>query len=293
MLNFKKTEISDIGLLARVFDTYKGRICDYSAGNAVFWGERYDTSYYLGEDGFVMRFGRMGGIESYTFPISDRPFVLIDRLLEDNGGDVCISCMTRDEYERVSKKYTVTEVFLSEAWNDYLYLAQDIVTLHGRRFNGQRNHVNKFKKSYPDYKFEIITSENADKAALFCREYFHGIGKSTMVSDYEERKLCEQFDNWDAYAQLGGMLSASGKVVGISVGELVNDTLIVHTEKADTSYEGVYPMLTHSFAVCFASDERCKYINREEDCGEEGLRISKMSYHPIQMLEKYTVRLKA
>ena len=289
-MQFKKVELSDAEALASAFDRYRGRICDFSLGNAIFWRDYYGISYYLGEDGAMLRFGNMDGTVCYSYPISNDPFSLIDKLLTENGTEVCLSCLTREEYETVAKKYKVTKVMHNADWDDYLYAAEDIVTLKGRKYNTQRNHINKFKKCYPDAHFEAITADNAHFAKDFCKRYFGGFGKVTDVSEIEERQLYEQFDNWEEYLQLGGMLFVGDEAVGISVGEQVGDTLIIHTEKANTAFDGVYPMLTNSFARCFAENEpSCKFINREEDCGEEGLRKAKRSYHPIELIEKYAV----
>ena len=63
-----------------------------------------------------------------------------------------------------------------------------------------------------------------------------------------------------------------------------------YIEKADINYDGVYQVIVQEFAKMFAGD--VKYINREEDCGDEGLRRSKQSYRPVDLLKKYSVKAK-
>ncbi len=291
MLKFKKPKLTDSQALSDAFNSYKGKICDFSAGNVIFWRNHYGISYHLDENCIVLKYENMGQRESYSYPISEEPDEVICELLDLTGGELCLTCLTEENLARVRESFNVTEVIYSEDFDDYLYLAEDLVTLRGRKYNGQRNHINKFRKLYPDASFEIITKENAHLAKDFCKRYFEN-AKETAVSATESVQLPEMFDNWEGYLQYGGMLIVDGQAVGISVGEIVNDTLIVHVEKADTSFEGVYPMLTNCFARQFADTERCRFINREEDCGEEGLRISKKSYHPIEMIRKYAVVIK-
>ena len=291
MLKFKKPELTDSQALSDAFNSYKGKICDFSAGNVIFWRDHYGISYHLDESCLILKYENMGQRECYSYPISEEPDKVICELLDLTGDELCLSCLTEENLARVRESFNVTEVIYSEDFDDYIYLAEDLVTLRGRKYNGQRNHINKFKRLYPDACFEIITKENAHLAKDFCNHYFQST-KETDVSETERIQLSEMFDNWDAYLQYGGMLVIGGAAVGISVGEIVNDTLIVHVEKADTSFDGVYPMLTNCFARQFADTERCRFINREEDCGIEGLRISKRSYHPIEMIRKYAVVIK-
>ena len=51
----------------------------------------------------------------------------------------------------------------SRDWADYLYLAEDLSNMAGRRYSGQRNHINRFKKLYPNYSYEKITEDNMDR----------------------------------------------------------------------------------------------------------------------------------
>ena len=50
-------------------------------------------------------------------------------------------------------------------------------------------------------------------------------------------------------------------------------------------------MLTNQFLKMYAQSDEVKFVNREEDCGDPGLRKSKLSYNPVELLEKNTVTI--
>ena len=81
-----------------------------------------------------------------------------------------------------------------------------------------------------------------------------------------------------------------GKIVAVSTGEqLTDDTVVIHCERGDKKYMGVYNYINQEFAKSEWSDY--KYINREEDLGIEGLRSSKMTYQPDNLLSKYIAKI--
>lgn len=58
---------------------------------------------------------------------------------------------------------------------------------------------------------------------------------------------------------------------------------VIHFEKAHPDYEGLYSVINQLTVINeFAETE---LINREEDMGEEGIRIAKESYLPIEKLK--------
>ena len=63
----------------------------------------------------------------------------------------------------------------------------------------------------------------------------------------------------------------------------------MHILKADPSLPGLYQTMNHEFLSREARD--FTYINMEQDMGVEGLRKAKLSYHPVGMINKYTLKL--
>jgi hypothetical protein len=144
-------------------------------------------------------------------------------------------------------------------------------------------------KSYPDFEFKNIDGTNIDDVKAFYADYFEARGKTDESFLAEAEILPEIFDNPDLYGFCGIALYANSKIVAFAMGELVGDTLWEHIEKADFSVRGAYQMIASGFARCFA--DKVKYVNREDDAGDEGLRKSKLSYQPIRLEEKFSVTL--
>jgi len=54
--------------------------------------------------------------------------------------------------------------------------------------------------------------------------------------------------------------------------------------------EGLSQLVNREFARLLFTE--CRYVNREQDLGEPGLRNSKLSYHPVELVKKFRVRRK-
>lgn len=174
---------------------------------------------------------------------------------------------------------------------DYVYLAQDLINLSGRKFHGKKNHLNAFQKQYPDAQYIPITEEIIPK----CREELNLWYENHKRDDdkfvcYEQAAIHEIFDHFDAFKLKGGAILLDNKVVAFTFGERLNsDTAVIHVEKADSNIRGIYTAINQNFVEREWSD--MIYINREEDMGIDGLRQAKESYRPIKMIEKFNATL--
>ena len=258
------------------------------------WRDHHYTEYAL-EDGVLylkVTYPETG--PAFAPPMGARADkTAYQRIIEycgKNNMAVKICAVTEAVLKDIVQLFPESTSWTDRAWSDYLYLSDDIKRLSGRKFSGQRNHINRFKKENPGWAFQPVTVERLAEARAFIENYTREHVKEYVTYDEGNIKTLEVLSNFELYGQFGGILYVDEKPVGLSLGETVGDTLFIHVEKADTAYHGSYPMLMNQFANMFATDG-IDYINREEDDGVEGLRVSKLSYHPIDILDKYIVEI--
>lgn len=286
MLPLKKIELEDIKILKTYFDAYPARQCDRSAGATAMWRDYFDNWYTI-IDGTLI----LSSDSKFVFPIGrniDNALNEIEKHCKEKNIPMILCTVNKNELLKIEERYSDFSVDADRDWFDYLYEKDALLNLTGKKYSTPRNHINKFRKLYENWSFEPINRNNIPELIDFTKNFTFNSDKDE--SALLELKMCvEVLENYDTYDMLGGVLKVDDKIVGYSIGEIIGDTLFCHIEKADISYHGAYQTLTNQYLQMYAAEDNVKYVNREEDCGDEGLRKSKMSYHPVELIEKNTV----
>jgi len=291
MLEFKRMNLSDIQEIGPYFKYSVNRICDNTVGGAFMWRDYFSVEYAIYNETIVFKSKVVysDNIIAFSVPLGKDIPGCIDKVVEYcNANEMRISfcTVTVEEIDLLETKFPSFQIFKEVNWSDYVYNVEDLSTLVGRKFNGQRNHMNFFKRENPDYNFEILTEENIPAVRAWYDKLTAKLDLTTEVAVEEHDRVLEVLDMWDIYGMYGGVLKVNGEVVAFSVGESINNVLFVHIEKADISYRGAYQVINNELVKQFATPE-IEYVNREEDVGDEGLRYSKKSYHPCDIIDKF------
>ena len=291
MLDFQPLTLEQLPQLRPFFGYSGSRICDTTPGTVFIWRDMYQTEWAVYDGSLYFKVDYPGLGPTFTLPLGGgrlEHFSQIAAYCCRRNMPISFYPVPKDELPRLQEFFPNSAAVAERDSFDYHYRAEDLKFFRGKKLGGQRNHVNKFLKTYGNWLFRPVTPEDIPELKRFLDRYTSRWDKGAATFHEDIRKTHEVLDNFRAYDLLGGMLLVDGSIVGFSLGEVIGDTLFVHIEKADRDYEGCYQMLVAQYAQQFAG-EGVSFLNREDDTGDPGLRTSKLSYHPVALLEKYTV----
>ena len=115
--------------------------------------------------------------------------------------------------------------------------------------------------------------------------------ESSDILTAENQSISRIFKSWDQLiGTLGGAILVDDAMVAYTVGEnLTDQTVVIHFEKGNTQYKGIYQAINQMFLI--HSARHFLHVNREQDLDDPGLRKAKQSYHPVEFLQKYRVTI--
>ncbi len=175
-----------------------------------------------------------------------------------------------------------------EAFDEYVYLKDKLITLSGRALHKKKNHMNYFLKTY-DYMVKDITPDMTEEVMAFVTS--HKIEKDAVGEELDSlhmeedaiRRYLAHTDEEDVYS---AAIYIGDELAAVALGERLNQTVAAeHFEKADDDYRGLYQVICSEF--CKRLPEEIVYVNREEDMGLENLRKAKEALRPDHKEVKY------
>lgn len=294
MLEFKKPEIGDKAWVNSCLKHANSMNCEYTFGNLFIWAEAYKTEICKYKDFLIVRWHDEDSV-TYSLPLGEGDFT-----------DAVAQIISDAKQNSVTPKiYGITEGYLGmlqeaffgefdysfdDGMNDYIYSAQKMASLSGKKYHSKRNHITFFKKNNPDWKFEKLTKENISECIACHAKWIENKDSDTDSDEeysFEFEAVLKAFEYFDELGFIGGLLRVDGEVVAFTMGEgqVASSCFVTHFEKAPAQMRGAYP------AICFEFTKNCllgsfEYVNREEDLGIEGLRKAKQSYYPEVFLKK-------
>ena len=166
---------------------------------------------------------------------------------------------------------------------EYLYAASDLIHLPGKAYHGKRNHINAFLMNESYCYTEIAPSMQEECLRVYDAWMDGKEGEAGLGA--ERRAVQLALSNMRELELVGGGILVKDRLEAFSIGSMAgDDTAVIHFEKA-LDKRGLFPLINRDFIAHAFAD--VKYVNREEDMGDPGLRKAKMSYKPLRLEKIY------
>lgn len=295
MLNFEQIDFKKDARILNYLNNQDFRICDYTPLTIFMWQDFFKCRYAIKDDFLFLKNIYDENNLVFSFPVGNGNIrVALDYLVnyaKEKERPLKFGLVPKSGLKILQEYFADKLEFTTTLGNaDYLYLASDLMNLEGSNYRNQRNRINKFIRTFGQYEYHPISKEVIPRLKKFMEVYLNTHNGSGELFLYENQKTIEVLDNYDQFDLIGGYVSVNDQIIGFTIGEIIKDTLYMHIEKALAFYAGAYQVVNNSFVINSVTPQ-VKYVNLEEDMGDEGLRKSKMSYNPHIMLEKYNITI--
>jgi hypothetical protein len=174
---------------------------------------------------------------------------------------------------------------------DYVYSVKELSELRGNRFHKKKNLLNQFVKKY-DFTYLPFEKGLLDQAKAMQKDWCTWRDcESSEVLSAENHAITRVLENWEKFEGImGGALMVDGEMAAYTVADaLTPESVVIHFEKGDTRFKGVYQAINQMFLA--HSAQGFGTVNREQDLNDEGLRKSKLSYNPLEFMRKSRVTI--
>lgn len=297
-LEFKKLGAENIAGLTKYYGRRHDMTCDSVILDNFLWGNYYHVHYTVRDDKAILWIMNIFGKQYAALPVcamEDMPkyFNELERYFNENLNlplEIYLADEPAVEYLNLpADKYSVTELPDSR---DYLYSAEALKTLSGKKLHKKKNHLNSFMRQYEGrYEYRTLCCSDSMDVWNFLDKWREQKGQEVEGHlDYEVEGIHEILRNCSMLNVRMGGIYVDGALEAFSIGSFNEreKMAVIHIEKANPEMTGLYQMINQQFLI--HEFEGAELVNREDDMGLPGLRQAKMSYAPIDFARKFRIK---
>ncbi len=291
ILKFRKAGFEDMETLRHFISEYPSRSCDFSVGGILLWRDYFDYELCVVADTLFLKGKDDRGVFFHQ-PLGNLSEKKAISLIKDycDAYCICSRIITPQECspENIEDWESSHSSYLPD-WREYVYNIEQFLKFSGKKMEKKRNHLNYFMNHFADFEMEILDGSQTKELIEF-NDKFNLYHKDDETFDYESSAISRVIENYTRYPFFGLLLRYEGNIIGYTFGEAVGDTFIIHAEKGDIEYRGVYQALSSLLSREIQKKyPEVAFLNREDDMGNEYLRQSKLSYHPTKFIAKWEI----
>ncbi len=292
---FKELSLEDREIIRPRLRAYNPQTSELTFVNLYIWRRYYQFSWTLYKDWLVIRAHKEQ--DRFVLPPigpesrGDVTHKVLEWMRDIQGVENPTIARADQRLVNELKDDPTLHISPTRDHSDYVYMSEDLGTLAGRKYSKKRNHINQFLRTY-EYAYVPLSEELVPGclalAEVWCEQR---LCEEDISLTHELCGIRDALHNLNTLELDGGTIQIEGKIQAFALGEVLNEnTAVVHIEKANPEYHGIYPMMTREFSANRWLNS-VKYINREQDVGEPGLRRAKESYYPDHLVDKFEIRL--
>ena len=299
-LTFHKPLFEEAAKLAEIYALRNNKTCDSTVLDTYIWKDLYNTEIYIEDEAAIILmkddkgyFAAMPYCREEKLP---EYFGLLRNYFKEELHSPLRIDLADEDALKALNLFENTDFEIEEEFDlkDYLYDAEELRTLPGKKYQKKRNLINKFMKEY-EGRWEYKTLCCVDEYFLeeFMKKWVEirlseGVdSKDTLI--IEKNGVIEMLRNCDKVTFRIGGIFIDEMLEAFTIGSYNSreKMAVISIEKGNSAIPGIYQVINQQFLL--NSYEEAELVNREDDMGIEGLRQAKESYNPVGYARKYRV----
>jgi len=292
-LTFKPFQLEDRPFLTRMATRFRPLSCEYHFANLFCWQHPCSLSWSLYNHRVLIYDSRD---HLAYMPLGEplNPDQLADLSLEllRNGLAPDVGLVPEEYLHRfpgIGHWYTVRE---ERDDAEYLYDVERLYRLNGKKLHKKRNLMSQFYRSFPGAVVEPMSAGLRQKAMELAGDLFKQQKTPSRTLVQEFQAIAAALDAFEPLGLEGTALVHQERLVAFSIfSRLSPSTYDVQFEKSDPRFKGAAQVINYQTAAYLRN--KCRYLNREQDLGIQGLRRAKLSYEPAELIIPRTLKFKS